>query len=594
MSKNLVIKGKTYRDALVGNLPEYNNKNDIIDLDIIIIEHLNFKKEKQKKKNINQEIKIQKYYDDVKSEKYNLFINTSSTIMKEINMLKRKIIKKQQEEKVTNKFNEALILYYKLKNKINNKINEYDNIFNKNIGYNFNEILYASICTEGLNKTYSDVANILNIKNNTSKSINSLIDKKSILNNNHKIYDDLIELLLKFLNDELNINFKVLAIDGSNLSISKKLVKHDYAYQHKIKLIDKNKIKTIKENYKEQIDKVTDDYNNKINNTTDRIIKKELKEQKNKSKQLLFNERDNKIKQIKLNVSETIRKNNKKTKNGLFCRSLCSTLYDVNNLIPIAVKETNNFANENYHAIELLEQIKLNDNTIIIFDRKYYSKQLLKYLNNRNIIPIFRMDIDNNMVKYLIKNNFNENIFTIENIKFKVVSYKIDNEDYYIGTIKTELTIAEIQQLYWKRWSIEEFYKNLKHKMKGWFYNVKTKNNYIGAIKAQHIAYLFSRIIAIISDKFNINIKPKRKSNPKYERRINFKECMNIAINNVLYDILLNENNNTTNYSLINMLSRINNTRYSDIPNRKYKRLAIINKSRWHMNKRENENLIVS
>ena len=537
---------------------------------------------------------MQNYYDNVKSEKYNFFINTTSTIMNEINILKRKIIKKQQEDKITNKFNEALILYYKLKNKINNKLNKYNNIFNKNIGYNLNEILYASICTEGLNKTYADVANILNIKNNTNKSINSLIDKKSILNNNHTIYDDLIELLLKFLNDELNINFKILAIDGTNLSISKKLVKYDYAYQHKIKLIDKNKIKTIKENYKEQIDKVTDDYNNKIKNTTNIIIKKKLKEQKNNNKQLLFNERDNKIKQIKLNVSETIKKNNKKTKNGLFCRSLCSTLYDVNNLVPIVVKETNNFANENYHAIELLEQIKLDDNTIIIFDRKYYSKQLLKYLYNKNIIPIFRMDIDNNMVKYLIKNNLNEYTFKPENIEFKVVKYNIDNEEFFIGTTKTSLSITEIQQLYWKRWIIEEFYKNLKHKMKGWFYNVKTKNNYIGAIKAQHFAYLFSRIISIISDKFNINTKPKRKSTPKYVRRINFKECMNVAINNVLYDILLIENNDTTKYSLINMLSRINNTRYSDIPNRKYKRLAIINKSRWHMNKKENENLVVS
>ncbi len=253
----------------------------------------------------------------------------------------------------------------------------------------------------------------------------------------------------------------------------------------------------------------------------------------------------------------------------------------------MAVKETNNFANENNHAVEILENLELKENTIIIFDRKYYSKNLLKFLNNKKIIPIFRLDITNNFSKKLIDEKMNEIITEVNGIKFKVIKYSIEGseEDFFIGTTKIDLTIEDIKELYWKRWKIEEFYKNLKHKMKGWFYNTTTKNNYLGSIKAQHFGYTYSRIMQIITEKFNILINKKRKlvakNETKNERRINFKECMNISIDNILYDTLCNING-SNEIDLIFYFSRINNSKYTNVPDRKYKRFAIINKSRWN------------
>ena len=177
----------------------------------------------------------------------------------------------------------------------------------------------------------------------------------------------------------------------------------------------------------------------------------------------------------------------------MYCRSLCTVVYDVNNLIPVAIKETNNFANENNHAIEIIEQLNLKDDTIIIFDRKYYSKKFLKFLHERNIIPIFRMDIENNFVKKLKIDNTDELITSVEDIPFKIIKYIIKDspEEYFIGTTKLEFSVDQIKELYWKRWNIEEFYKNLKHKMKGWFYNTSNKINYLSSIKAQHLGMFF-------------------------------------------------------------------------------------------------------
>lgn len=302
-------------------------------------------------------------------------------------------------------------------------------------------------------------------------------------------------------------------------------------------------------------------------------------------------ERDEKIKKLKINIDESIMNHNKKVKSKLYCKSLATALYDPENLFSIAFKETNNFANENHHAISILDQITLEDYTIIIFDRKYYSVKFLQYLHNKKIIPIFRLDKDNKFSKKLIEEDKDSIISSVGGIPLKIIKYqpKCAIEDFFVATTKINYTNKEIEALYWKRWSIEESYKVLKHKMKGWFYNKNTKNNYISSIKSQHLGCLFSRIMCIIAENFNINNKDKRKctvKETKNKRKINFKECMNISIEHILYDMLIEENNDNTNINIIFELSRINNSKYTDVPDRKNKRIAILNKGRWNFNDR--------
>lgn len=110
-------------------------------------------------------------------------------------------------------------------------------------------------------------------------SINSAIDKRNIINNDNSIYDELIDILLKFIKDELKIKSKILCMDGTNLSLSKKLVKNKYAYQSKSKIIDRNKIQQIQNEYKEIIEQNINEYNIKIKNTK-KLFEKNIKQYK--------------------------------------------------------------------------------------------------------------------------------------------------------------------------------------------------------------------------------------------------------------------------------------------------------------------------
>ena len=271
--------------------------------------------------------------------------------------------------------------------------------------------------------------------------------------------------------------------------------------------------------------------------------KKIFKENKESIMNNLRKARDKEIKEVKININETIVENNKKNKKGLYCRSLCTTIFDVNNLFPLALEETNNYANENNHIVEILNKINMNDNSTIIFDRKYYSIDLLKFLKNKNITPIFRLDISNNFVRKINEEDKNEIIEKVKDIDIKILKYTIENEFYYIATTNLNLTVNEIKEIYWKRWKVEEFYKTLKHKMKGWFYNKSNKINYLGALKAQQFGYLFSRLMLIISEKFNISLKEKKKKETKnkYIRKINFTEAMNISVEHILYNTICSD-----------------------------------------------------
>jgi hypothetical protein len=472
------------------------------------------------------------------------------------------------------KFKEAIKIYDDFKIQLNKLLNKYND--NK-----IRDSLFTSIHSETLNKSYIESVNNLSIKKKETVNSNTTIDYINKQNKNLKFYDEIIELQINFL-DKIIGKENIYAVDGTNLAMSKKLVKNNYPYQRYTKLVDKDKINQINEHYKKILKEIKEKHDNKegrfkrINRKDFAIIKeKELNETRKK--------RDKEIKDIKINIDDTVRKNNNNNKKGLYCRSLCTAIYNVNDLFPIALEESNNFANENNHIVEILNKIKLADGSTIIFDRKYYSKDLLVFLKEKNIIPLFRLDIDNLFVRKLNNENKNEIIEKVKEIDVKILKYTVDDHDFYMLTTNLNLTIEKAKELYHKRWTIEEYYKVQKHKMKGWYYNKNNKENYLGALKNQHIGYLFSRFMCILAEKFNIMLKAKRKNSKenKYARKVNFKEAMNISIENILYDTLnLNENDN-----LLFLLEKINKTRYSEVPNRKYKRKTILSRGRWDFEK---------
>lgn len=146
------------------------------------------------------------------------------------------------------------------------------------------------------------------------------------------------------------------------------------------------------------------------------------------------------------------------SKNKNYCKAIISCLYDIENKIPI-----------NYYLFKkrdeinaLKEQIKyLRSGDIVIFDRGYFSYDIIEKLNQKGINYIFRLKYNKKEVQYMKNNNLNSYIFKTKNINYKKVHYKINDseEDYYLFTNLIYKSIEDLKDLYWKRWKVELHFK---------------------------------------------------------------------------------------------------------------------------------------
>ena len=253
------------------------------------------------------------------------------------------------------------------------------------------------------------------------------------------------------------------------------------------------------------------------------------------------------------------------TKRGTYCKALLTCLYDVTNKMVADIHLTNN---ENEREAFELHLNKIPKNSIVIFDRGYYSQEFLELLVKHQIHPIFRMRITDNFIKEFLNEKDEDKITTINGIKLRLVKYKIDtiiekkssdnNVDVKtvkdtknkskkkesenilqmmnINTNKKEqkfdseesstmtieilkngdkkvtrtfilattlfdkdvFTLDILKNLYHDRWSVEEYFKTLKHTLHANKFNSKTVDNirkelYIKVIISSISRYLETR-----------------------------------------------------------------------------------------------------
>ena len=132
---------------------------------------------------------------------------------------------------------------------------------------------------------------------------------------------------------------------------------------------------------------------------------------------------------------------------------------------------------------------------------------------------------------------------------------------------------------------VEEFYKKQKHTMKGLFYNVHKLNTLKQSIYCHQLVTLYTRIMIFICQSLNINLRKIRRQSKVYvnrETKINFNDSLDISISFLLNDTLCSPSNDISFSKLIFILSRIFNSRYVDIPNRKYPRKSILFIGKWY------------
>lgn len=197
--------------------------------------------------------------------------------------------------------------------------------------------------------------------------------------------------------------------------------------------------------------------------------------------------------------------------NKSYCKAIISCLYDIENKIPI-----------NYYLFKkrderdaFKEQIKyLRKGDTVIFDRGYFSYDIIDILNKKSINYIFRLKYNKKEVQLMKNNNLNEYIFKNKNIDFKVVNYRVkdSDEDYYLFTNLIYKSIDDLKDLYWKRWKVELHFKESKYNLSLNNINLKTENSLKQEIYIHNLLFILYYFLNI--DNNNL-IKTKYKINNK-------------------------------------------------------------------------------
>ena len=152
------------------------------------------------------------------------------------------------------------------------------------------------------------------------------------------------------------------------------------------------------------------------------------------------------------------------SKKDTYCIGLISSLFDINKKLVINYNLCSD-SNERNGLMNQIEYLRKGD--ILVMDRGYYSKKLLIFLNKLEIDVILRMKDNLLIVKKMIKKGQTSMITKInynnETIRFRIVTYKINNKDYYLGTTIMNKTVTYFKNIYWKRWSIEINFRESKY-----------------------------------------------------------------------------------------------------------------------------------
>lgn len=215
----------------------------------------------------------------------------------------------------------------------------------------------------------------------------------------------------------------------------------------------------------------------------------------------------------------------KESARSTYCIGLVSSLFDVEKklLINYGLYESHN---ERKALVDQAEYLKPGD--ILVMDRGYYSKNLLFIFDEKNIKVIFRMKSNSLMVRTIIAKGQSSMITSItindKVIRFRIVTYKIGDTDYFLGTTILNHTVQYFKDIYWKRWCTETNFRESKYLLS--LNNIQSKN--VNKVKQDIYSH---NILFILCSVFKNHTEQSLEEN----RFVNTKNLMFLITTNILY-----------------------------------------------------------
>jgi len=253
-------------------------------------------------------------------------------------------------------------------------------------------------------------------------------------------------------------------------------------------------------------------------------------------------------------------------------RARASTLCDVLGGYIIHANIEDTTVDERTLAIEHLEYFKAfrKAKDIVIFDRGYPSKALIRYLNENNIRFVIRMqksfnkDIDNTD-----KSDF---YALIAGQKVRVIKFVLDSGETEVlitNLSKKTFKHTDFKELYRLRWGIETKYNTLKNKLEIETFSGKTVVSILQDFWAT--LYLSNLVSAIKAETDEIISDDLKDKNLKYEYKTN-ENILIGKLRNKLILIILNDNSKEREILLDKLVEQISSYKVPVVPGRYFER----------------------
>ena len=256
--------------------------------------------------------------------------------------------------------------------------------------------------------------------------------------------------------------------------------------------------------------------------------------------------------------------------NNTYTHCAISGLYDTDSNIVINYTHSVSL-NEREAFINQLDYVKKGD--IVLFDRGYYSNDLMDTLNYHGINYVFRIKNSINVSKHLIDNNISSVLWSD---KLQAVTYMLHDEaePYFLLTNLVDMSINELQSLYKRRWSIETHFKEAKYTTNLNNLNSTTINSYLKDINMHNfVLMLYYYFYSIIKPRINPSIYT-----------LNHKLGVEIFINDILYILLYNTKYNKLIQQIITIMPKT----HIHKPDRHYERISKRTISSWYIRPQRN------
>ena len=201
---------------------------------------------------------------------------------------------------------------------------------------------------------------------------------------------------------------------------------------------------------------------------------------------------------------------------------------------------------------------------MLIFDRGYFSNELVRKIQHLNKDFLFRLPKNLNIVKTLEASQTNDQVITLKGKSLRVIKYQIPSiqkiaknnqgpkpfkmiihmNNYYLATTLTDqitYSIEVLKELYHQRWSVEECYKTIKGNFHaGTFHSILPQS-----IECEMAAQQLSAIITRLFIGMMNNSK---------KHKVNSKICTKKIVNDVLPMLMFDKQKNSYLKNILDIL----------------------------------------